>query len=111
MSTMVPKTLPLMPQNIPHELKEFDQWAAWTWELRNDKWTKPPINPATGRYARNNDPDTWGSFEAALRRMQRHRLPGIGFMFHPEDPFAGADLDKCRDLESGEIELWALKIV
>src|SRR3712207_7901886 len=54
-----------------HELKELDQWAAWRWEKRNGKWTKPPINPATGGYARNNDPDTWGSFEAALRMMCR----------------------------------------
>lgn len=101
----------IVPQDIPDGLKEFDQWASWRWERRNGKWTKPPINPATGRYARNNDPDTWGSFEAALQRMREGRLPGIGFMFHPDDLFAGADLDKCRDPQTGEIEPWALEIV
>jgi hypothetical protein len=96
-----PKTLPVVPSNIPNTLKEPDQWAAWRWEKRGGRWTKPPINPATGGYARNNDPDTWRSFETAQRRMRNDRLPGVGFMFHPDDGFAGVDLDKCRDLESG----------
>jgi len=32
-------------------------------------------------------------------------------MFHPNDPFAGTDLDDCRDPETGEIQPWALDIV
>jgi primase-polymerase (primpol)-like protein len=106
-----PKTLPVVPSNIPNTLKEPDQWAAWRWEKRGGRWTKPPINPATGGYARNNDPDTWRSFETAQRRMRNDRLPGVGFMFHPDDGFAGVDLDKCRDLESGKIASWALEVV
>jgi len=106
-----PATLPVLTSGIAHELKELNQWAAWRWEKRNGKWTKPPINPATGGYARNNDPDTWGSFEAALWRMHKDRLPGVGFMFHPDDGFAGVDLDNCRGRESGKIESWALEIV
>jgi primase-polymerase (primpol)-like protein len=105
-----PETLPVRSTNIAEELKQLDQWAAWRWERRGDKWTKPPINSATGGYARNNDSDTWGSFEAALRRMQKDRLAGVGFMFHPEDGLSGTDLDSCRDPESGKVELWALRI-
>ena len=107
----VPNTRPVMYQNIPPELKEDDQWAAWRWELRGDKWTKPPLNPSTGRYARNNDPDTWGSFDETLRRMRRDHLPGIGFMFHPDDGLAGVDLDNCRNPRTGEIEKWATEII
>jgi primase-polymerase (primpol)-like protein len=106
-----PETLPVVTSNIPEGLTALNRWAAWRWELRGGKWTKPPINPNTGGYARNNDPDTWGSFEAALARMHEDRLPGVGFMFHPEDAFAGVDLDSCRDPETGEIEPWALEIV
>jgi putative DNA primase/helicase len=109
--TSPPVTLPVLTSGIAHGLKELNQWAAWRWEKRNGKWTKPPINPVTGGYARNNDLDTWGSFETALRRMHKERLPGVGFMFHPDDGFAGVDLDNCRDRESGKIESWALGIV
>ena len=109
--TSPPVTLPVLTSGIAHGLKELNQWAAWRWEKRNGKWTKPPINPATGGYARNNDPDTWGSFEAALRRMRKDHLPGVGFMFHPEDDLPGVDLDKCRDPGTAKIESWALEMV
>jgi putative DNA primase/helicase len=102
--------LPVLTASIPYVLKERDQWAAWRWEKRGGKWTKPPIRPATGSYARSNDPDTWGSLEEALRRMHKDRLPGFGFMFHPDDGPAGVDVDGCRDPETGEIESWALEI-
>jgi len=98
-------------ESIPDGLNAPDQWAAWRWEKRDNKWTKPPINPSSGHYARNNDPDTWGSFEAALWRMDKDALAGVGFMFHPEDGLAGVDLDGCRDPESGEIEPWAFEII
>ena len=111
MTLTAPTTLPIQVQNIPPELQEFDQWAAWRWEKREGKWTKPPISPSTGGYARNNDPNTWGSFEAALWRMRRDRLPGIGFVFHPDDLFAGIDLDDCMDPETGKVEGWARSII
>lgn len=109
-SEATPGTLPVITEGIAHDLQEPNQWAVWRWERRGGKWTKPPINPATGGYARNNDPDTWGSFQAALWRMRKDRLPGIGFMFHPDDDLAGVDLDGCRNAESGEIGAWALEI-
>jgi putative DNA primase/helicase len=109
-SATMPMTLPVISENIPGDLGGLNQWADWRWEKRDGKWTKPPLNPATGRYARNNDPDTWGCLEAALERMRNDRLPGVGFMFHPEDGLAGVDLDGCRNPESCEIEPWALEI-
>jgi putative DNA primase/helicase len=106
-----PATLPVLTADIPRDMKVLNQWAAWRWEKRNGKWTKPPISPATGGYARNNDPDTWGSFASALRRMRKDRLPGVGYMFHPKDGLAGVDLDNCRGRKSCKIEAWALEIV
>jgi primase-polymerase (primpol)-like protein len=70
--------LAVRPEGIPDELKKRPQWACWRWERRNGKWTKPPISPATGGYARNNDPDTWSGFEAAVDRMKRSGLSGVG---------------------------------
>jgi putative DNA primase/helicase len=106
-----PETLPVLPTNIPETLASLNQWAAWRWEKRGGNWTKPPINPATGSYARNNDPHTWGSFESALWRMRKDRLPGVGYMFHPKDGLAGVDLDRCRNLQTGRVEPWALEVV
>ncbi len=111
MNGAAPKTRPVEAHNIPAELTELGQWADWRWEKRDGKWTKPPLNPLTGRYARNNDPHTWGSFDEALGRMRKDRLPGIGFMFHPDDSFAGVDLDGCKDPETGEIEGWAHEMI
>lgn len=111
MNAIPPKARRTVVDNIPSELKAIEQWAAWRWERRGGKWTKPPINPATGGYARNNDPATWGSFEGALKLMHERRLSGVGFMFHPEDGFAGVDLDSCRDPRSGRIKVRAQKII
>jgi putative DNA primase/helicase len=36
---------------------------------------------------------------------------GIGFVFSSGDPYVGIDLDKCRVPETGEIALWAQKII
>lgn len=54
-------------------------------------------NPITGEYAKSNDPNTWGTFEAAVRKAQSGRFAGIGYMFHADDPYVGIDLDHCLD--------------
>jgi primase-polymerase (primpol)-like protein len=43
--------------------------------------------------------------------MERYKLPGIGFVVTPHDPFVGIDLDDCRSPETGEIAAWARQIV
>jgi putative DNA primase/helicase len=43
--------------------------------------------------------------------MERHNLPGIGFVVTPQDPFVGIDLDHCRHPETGDIAAWARHIV
>ncbi|ELZ27030.1 hypothetical protein C474_16809 [Halogeometricum pallidum JCM 14848] len=36
---------------------------------------------------------------------------GLGFVFTDDDPFVGVDLDDCRDVETGNGDLWAVSIV
>jgi primase-polymerase (primpol)-like protein len=31
----------------------------------------------------------------------------VGFIFSPDDPFCGIDIDKCRDPATGKIKKWA----
>ncbi len=89
---------------VPAELKALPQWVLWRPEKRGDKITKMPYNPSTLAHASSADPNTWSSFDAALHIMnQRNRRAprsapwGLGFVFSPDDPYCGIDLDKCYD--------------
>ena len=93
--------------NIPSELKVFPQWVCY----RPDKI---PVNPKTGGNAKADDPETWGEFDQAVRHWQTHEgsgIAGIGFEFSPGDPYAGVDLDKCRNPETGELRYCARVIL
>jgi hypothetical protein len=103
--------MPVRCEGIPSELKSLPQWVAWRHELREDKWTKPPVSPITGKYAASTDATTWAPFDAALDFAQRERLAGIGLVVTRRDRNIGIDIDKCRNPETGEIEPWAAEII
>lgn len=88
---------------IPSSLREIHQWVCWRYELRDAKWTKVPIDAATGLRASSTDRATWCSFERAQRAFEADEsLDGLGFVFAEDDEFAGVDLDGCID-EQGRI--------
>lgn len=103
------------PDNIPGELKQLDQWVLWREEKRSpgdDKPTKVLYRINSAR-AKSNDRQTWSSFDltwAAYLRRQDH-WSGIGFVFSPEDPYCGIDLDGCRHPETGQIAAWACRVL
>ena len=97
--------------NIPEELRRRPQWIVWKLEERDGEPTKVPyIAGGVGR-AKSTDMLTWRSFEEAVQALESGRYDGVGFVFCSGDPFAGVDLDKCRDPETGELEEWAAEIV
>lgn len=98
---------------LPDELKVLRQWLVWRYEVRpgKDKPAKRPYTPRTGRPARTDVPATWGTWPQALARYQHGGWDGLGFVFSAADPYAGVDLDSCRDPETGEIAPWAWQIV
>lgn len=96
---------------IPADLKALPQWVAWRYEERDGDPTKVPINPKTGQRADATDPATWGTLDEAVSRAAKGGLPGIGFVFSAEDPYAGVDLDKCRDPQTGRLDEDAAAIV
>ena len=100
-------------ENIPEQLTERRQWVCWRLEEREGKETKVPYTPGTLRRASSTDLMTWATFEEALAAYEASEPPydGIGFVFCSADPFAGIDLDNCLDPESGEVSLWAQKII
>src|SRR5262245_31168734 len=93
------KDLGILPQVLRPLITE-QRWVNWIWELRTTdsgekKWTKPPRQPSDPtRYAKSNDPSTWGSYAQAVRRWQDGDADGIGFMLK-DSGIAALDLDHC----------------
>jgi primase-polymerase (primpol)-like protein len=100
-------------ENIPERLTERPQWVNWRLEERDGKMTKMPYTPGTLRRASSTDLMTWRTFSEALAAYERSEPPfdGIGFVFCSADPFAGIDLDKCRNPETGKVAEWARKLI
>jgi putative DNA primase/helicase len=96
---------------LPEELRQRHQWVVWKLEERGGKPTKVPYIAGGSGKASSTDSLTWRSFEEAVQALETGRYSGIGFVFSSGDPFAGVDLDDCRDPETGELEEWAAKIV
>ncbi len=97
--------------SIPQELIKRAQWVTWCYVERNGKRTKMPFNSKTGGGADSTHPETWGTLAEALDAMTRRQHDGIGYVFAPDDPYAGVDLDGCRNKETGEIADWARSII
>jgi len=97
-------------EKIPQELKDVSQWVCWKAVPKdNGKVDKIPIDPNTGKRAATNNPKTWSQYIQALRYYRKNdgnAVSGIGYVFSSTDNFIGIDLDDCRDLETGKIELW-----
>ncbi len=105
----------VLAENIPEELRRRPQWVVWKYEKRDEvgKPTKVPyIAGGVGR-ASSTDSRTWGTFDEAVQALLATpgRYDGVGFVFSSGDPFAGVDLDNCRDPETGKLEEWAAEIV
>lgn len=101
--------------DVPAELRARDQWVCWLAEWKTDakgerKRTKVLYDPLTGFRAASTKPSTWASFDQAYQRAVRD-FDGIGFVFGPDDPYCGIDLDHCISLDTGAIAPWALAIV
>ena len=101
---------------IPDTLADLDQWICWQEVERDGKATKVPTKPYHTNGTPNasaTDPATWRDLETALafHESDRVRTDGLGFVFAPETPIVGVDLDDCRDPGTGELDSWARDIV
>lgn len=76
-------------ENIPEELKKVAQWVCVS------KVDKIPKNPFNGKNAKANDPQSWGTFEQAVKACDTFGFDYLGFEFAP--PYFGVDLDHCMD--------------
>ena len=94
-----------LPKEL-NEIKELKQWVGFrftkvkTETSKKEKQGKMPINPMTGKGAKANDPSTWGTYDEAVKSVERFHLDGIGFEF--ASGYFGIDLDDVID-EKGNI--------
>ncbi len=81
-------------KNISEELKSEDAWVLWRFEERNGEKPTKNLYQIDRKQASSTDPDTWTTFEAAVEaHKQDGFFDGIGFVFHQNNPYCGADID------------------
>jgi len=95
--------------SVPSELKELGQWVVWKSIRKPYGLAKVPFS-AFGGCAKTTDPETWSSFDEAVRAYAKGDYDGIGFVFAPDGGYVGIDIDDCLS-EDGGISSEAAKIV
>lgn len=87
---------------VPSALRSARHWVGWKLVQRDGRPTKVPVALGGGGPADCSDPATFGSFDEATTALRSGSgLAGVGFVFTPDDPFAGVDLDGCIDDHGG----------
>src|SRR3954453_10640375 len=86
-------------------------WVGWkkVQNLGEKKARKVPVDPATGKAAKVNDPSTWGNASAALAAVPRYGLCGVGIVLTDLGDgrrLVGKDIDLGRSPVTGEIMPW-----
>lgn len=92
-------------------------WVGYRKQLRGDKITKVPIDPATGKGAKANDPTTWNTYQAACAAVDQYQLDGIGIQLGnvrglglDDTVLVGIDFDHVID-GSGQLQPYAQEII
>lgn len=96
-------------QNIPQQLKSSGLWCCWRYVKRDgqDKPTKIPFSPLTGKAARSNDRSTFGRFEQAAFALDMEQYDGLGIGIF--DDVCAVDIDNC--IENGVFSALAEEII
>lgn len=114
----LPKTLavniPVVRQQLA-DLCELPIWTCWRYVQKpgRPKPDKVPIVPQTKieRWAKSNDPSTWGYFGAAAAVCEYKQYAGLMFKVSRELGVIFVDLDDCRNPQTGTIDEWAQVII
>jgi putative DNA primase/helicase len=95
---------------VPRDLRERKQFVLWQYVERNGRRTKRPVQPS-GAPASSTDSATWSSYAEVIAAFAAtpRKFAGIGFVFSPDDPFAGIDVDNC--LKNGQFKEWSKPII
>lgn len=80
---------------FPEEITHYNQWVCWKNALTSEQRpTKLPYSPHTGRMASVADPNSWSDYATAVAAASNgNSYDGIGFVLTDSDPFCFIDLD------------------
>lgn len=85
--------LKLIKENIPEVMKNKNKWVAFELSAEGKKIPIDPKPTSFGAYADISDPDTWGSFEQAVRFVEQGLAVAIGYAITKEDFLIFVDVD------------------
>ena len=99
---------------VPDEMKARPNWVVvktW-WNADKGKYNKRPVNcnSEKGEYAESDNPETWTSFDDALKYLKEKGGTTIAYALDGKDNVSCIDLDHCYD-ENGQPSALAKEIL
>ena len=99
---------------VPDEMKERPNWVVvktW-WNAEKGKYNKRPVNCNSdkGEYAESDNPETWTTFDNALKYLKEKGGTTIAYALDGKDNISCIDLDRCYD-ENGQSSALAKEVL
>lgn len=90
---------------VPNEMKKRANWVVvktW-WNAEKGKYNKRPVNCNSdkGEYAESDNPETWTTFDNALKYLKEKGGTTVAYALDGKDNVSCIDLDHCYD-ENGQ---------
>lgn len=99
---------------VPDEMKKRPNWVVvktW-WNAEKSKYNKRPVNcnSDNGEYAESDNPETWTTFDNALKYLKEKGGTTIAYALDGKDNVSCIDLDHCYD-ENGQPSALAKEVL
>ena len=99
---------------VPDEMKARPNWVVvktW-WNAEKGKYNKRPVNcnSDNGEYAESDNPETWTTFDNALKYLKEKGGTTVAYALDGKDNISCIDLDRCYD-ENGQPTALAKEIL
>ena len=99
---------------VPDEMKARPNWVVvktW-WNAEKGKYNKRPINCNSdkGEYAESDNPETWTTFDNALKYLKEKGGTTVAYALDGKDNISCIDLDRCYD-ENGQPSALAKEVL
>ena len=99
---------------VPDEMKARPNWVVvktW-WNAEKGKYNKRPVNCNSdkGEYAESDNPETWTTFDNALKYLKEKGGTTVAYALDGKDNISCIDLDHCYD-ENGQPSALAKEIL
>ena len=99
---------------VPDEMKARPNWVVvktW-WNAEKGKYNKRPVNcnSDNGEYAESDNPETWTTFDNALKYLKEKGGTTVAYALDGKDNVSCIDLDNCYD-ENGQPSALAKEVL